>query len=215
MCRKMKQKIFIIALVVTTAFLGWRFIRPMNIFVVTSAFERPTDTRRAPAMFPTLRAEECAACHRDFFDEWRSTIHSQAWTDPYFQVDWRFDGSPQICKNCHIPLDRQQEFKVVGFNDKEKWNPKLEPNPDFDPILQHEGVTCAVCHVSDGKILGVIGVTDSPHPIKKSNTPTRYVCAAMSFQVNVGMRFLNFHPAAQWRKFRRARVKHSSKRAVT
>ena len=30
-------------------------------------------------------------------------MHSQAWTDPYFQADWQFDGAQQICKNCHIP----------------------------------------------------------------------------------------------------------------
>jgi hypothetical protein len=148
-------------------FLGWRFVRPMQIFVVSPAFERPIDTRLAPAMFPTLRAEECATCHREIYDEWAKTIHSQAWTDPYFQVDWKFDGSPQICKNCHIPLDRQQEYKVVGFNDSEKWDPILEPNPDFDARLQHEGVTCNVCHFRNGKILGVSGNTSALHPVEK------------------------------------------------
>ncbi|MCK4587574.1 MAG: hypothetical protein KAU29_09535, partial [Gammaproteobacteria bacterium] len=142
----MKRNILIITVILFVAFLGWRFVRPMQIFVVSPAFELPTDTSNAPAMFPTLRAEECATCHREFHDEWTTTIHSQAWTDPYFQIDWVFDGSPQICKNCHIPLDRQQEHKVLGFNDAEKWDPILEPNPDFDAKLQHEGVTCNVCH---------------------------------------------------------------------
>ncbi len=144
----------------------------MQIFIVSPAFELPIDTSNAPAMFPTLRAEECATCHREFYDEWSTTIHSQAWTDPYFQVDWVFDGSPQICKNCHIPLDRQQKFKVMGFNDAAKWDPILEPNPDFDAQLQHEGVTCNVCHFrigkdGDGKILGVLGNTNAPHPVEK------------------------------------------------
>ena len=163
----MKKKIFIVTLLLFSVFLGWRFLRPMQIFIVSPAFERPTDTSNAPAMFPTLRAEECATCHRKFKKEWSTTIHSQAWTDPYFQVDWRFDSSPQICKNCHIPLDRQQEFKVVGFNDVEKWDPILEPNPDFDARLQHEGVTCTVCHLRGGKIVGVIGNTAAPHPVEK------------------------------------------------
>lgn len=163
----MKQKIIWIAVIIMIAFVGWRFIRPMQIFIVSPAFERPTDTSNAPAMFPTLRAEECATCHREFFDEWNTSIHSQAWTDPYFQVDWRFDGSPQICKNCHIPLDRQQKHTVLGFNDAEKWDPILEPNPNFDAKLQHEGVTCNVCHYRDGKILGVLGNTSAPHPVEK------------------------------------------------
>ena len=167
-----KRKILIIVIVLFVAFLGWRFVRPMQIFIVSPAFELPIDTSNAPAMFPTLRAEECATCHREFYDEWSTTIHSQAWTDPYFQVDWVFDGSPQICKNCHIPLDRQQKFKVMGFNDATKWDPVLEPNPDFDTQLQHEGVTCNVCHFrigkdGDGKILGVLGNTNAPHPVEK------------------------------------------------
>ncbi|MDT8384139.1 MAG: hypothetical protein RRB22_06965 [Gammaproteobacteria bacterium] len=171
--RSLKRNILLVLLVLAVIFLGWRFLRPMQVFIVSPAFERPTDTSTAPAMFPTLRAEECATCHRDVYDEWSTTIHSQAWTDPYFQVDWRFDGSPQICKNCHIPLDRQQEFTVTGFNDAEKWDPILQPNPDFDPALQHEGVTCNVCHYRDRKILGVMGDTAAPHPVEKLDDPNR------------------------------------------
>jgi hypothetical protein len=162
-----KRSIIIVTITLCLVFIGWRFLRPLQIFLVAPAFERPIDTSSAPAMFPTLRAKECAACHRDIYDEWATTIHSQAWTDPYFQVDWKFDGSPQICKNCHIPLDRQQEQKVIGFNDTEKWDPILTPNPAFDAVLQHEGVTCAACHLRNGKILGVLGTTNSPHPVEK------------------------------------------------
>lgn len=171
----MQKKIFIAITLIAVIFLGWRFLRPMQVFIVSPAFERPIDTNQAPAMFPTLSAKECAGCHREVYDEWSTTIHSQAWTDPYFQVDWRFDGSPQMCKNCHIPLDRQQEYKVVGFNDTEKWDPILEPNPGFNVALQHEGVTCNVCHLRDGKILGVLGDTAAPHPVEKIDNPNR-VC---------------------------------------
>lgn len=62
-------------------------------------------------------------------------MHAQAWTDPYYQVDYRFDGSQQICLNCHIPLENQQENRVIGFRDSEKFDPILEPNPDFDVEL--------------------------------------------------------------------------------
>ncbi len=111
----------------------------MNIFVVSEAFERPISTERIPFPMKALRAEECAACHQEFYREWSTTIHSQAWTDPYFQADWRFDRKQQICKNCHTPLDRQQPQRVLGFNDKDKWDPILAPNPDFDPELQAPG----------------------------------------------------------------------------
>ncbi|MDH3561737.1 MAG: cytochrome c family protein [Gammaproteobacteria bacterium] len=158
-------------MLVLAVFLGWRFVRPMNIFMVTDAFERPLSTTEIPVPFRTLRAEECAACHSAIYAEWRTSIHSQAWTDPYFQVDWEFDRNQQICKNCHIPLDRQQEHLVLGFRDKEKWKPVLEPNPDFDPLLQQEGVTCTACHLHEGNIIGVHGDTPAPHPVKVMDYP--------------------------------------------
>ena len=128
----MKRKVLISVVMLVVVFLGWRFVRPMQIFVISPAFERPIDTTSAPSMLSTLSAEECKSCHKDFYNEWATTIHSQAWTDPYFQVDWKFDGYLQICKNCHIPLDRQQEDLVLGFHDDEKFHPILKPNPDFD-----------------------------------------------------------------------------------
>ncbi len=170
-----KTLVVTITLIALAVFVGWRFVRPMNIFVVTKAFERPIDTRAAPAMFKTLSAQECAACHRDFYDEWSTAIHSQAWTDPYFQADWRYDDEQQICKNCHTPLDRQQEYRVLGFRDRAKWDPVLAPNPDFDPRLQHEGVTCAACHFRDGAILGPFGLDTAPHPVQKLADPNQ-VC---------------------------------------
>jgi hypothetical protein len=147
----------------------------MNIFVVSEAFERPIATTRIPDGLKTLSAKECGNCHRELFDEWRTSIHQAAWTDPYFQVDFRFDGSQQICKNCHTPLDRQQDATVLGFHDAEKWNPILAPNPDFDPALQSEGVTCAACHVREGAVLGVHGDTAAPHPVRKLDNPNQ-VC---------------------------------------
>lgn len=157
------------------SFLVWRFIRPMNIFVVSELFERPIDTTVIPKPLNTLRAVECAVCHQEIYKEWSTSIHSMAWTDPYFQVDWRFDGSQQICKNCHIPLDRQQEHKVTGFYDREKWKPILIDNPEFDPELQQEGVTCAVCHLHEGKILGPYDSEDAPHPVQRL-TESNEVC---------------------------------------
>jgi hypothetical protein len=123
----------------------------------------------------TLGAEECGVCHQSIYREWKTTIHSQAWTDPYFQADWQFDDSQHICKNCHTPLDRQQEHSVLGYRDKDKWDPILAPNPAFDPGLQHEGVTCAACHFRNGRIVGVLGIQNTPHPVQQLDDPNE-VC---------------------------------------
>jgi len=162
-----RRIIIIVVLLGLVAFLAWRFIRPMNIFVVDDRFAMPVATSQAPAVLGRLSAGECSVCHQAFYDEWRSTIHSQAWTDPYFQVDWQFDNAQHICRLCHTPLDRQQPYRVLGYHDKAKWEPVLAENPEFDPELQHEGVTCAACHYRDGEIVGVHGTTGAPHPVKQ------------------------------------------------
>ncbi len=165
----MSRKVILPAVIIAclVAFFTWRVIRPMNIFTVSKAFERPVSTKLAPEMFGTLSAKECGECHKEIYNDWITSMHSKAWTEPYFQVDWKFDRSAQVCKNCHIPLDRQQEHLVTGFYDSAKWDPILEPNPDFDADLQLEGVTCAGCHLRNGKILGPHDSGNAPHPVKK------------------------------------------------
>lgn len=199
----MTTKKAVIGLVILSAalFLGWRFVRPMNIFSVTKNFERPISTAKIPEPLETLSAKECAGCHREIYDEWSTTIHSKAWTDPYFRADFKFDGSPQICLNCHTPLDRQQENLVLGFRDDEKWDPILAPNPDFDHDLQQEGVTCAACHVKEGAILGPSGGDGAPPTrSRRWEIPTRFACAAMSSRASVGILFSSFRRAERWLK---------------
>jgi len=170
----MQRKISVtILVVIVVAFFTWRFIRPMNIFIVEDKFAWPTDTSAAPPMLQNLSAENCRTCHPKFYDEWQTTIHSQAWVDPYFQTDWLFDGAQHICRLCHTPLDKQQPHKITGYRDKNKWDPIMENNPDFDPKLQHEGVTCTACHYSKGKILGMYGNTSAPHPVEKLVSPNQ------------------------------------------
>lgn len=171
-----RKTLVIIAVVIAlTAFLAWRFLRPMNIFVVSDAFERPIPITVLPAGVESQSAKACGRCHTEIYHEWTTAMHSQAWTDPYFQTDWKFDDSQQICKNCHIPLQDQQEHLVMGFRDKEKWDPILKPNPHFDATLQHEGVTCNVCHLREGKILGPYARTSAPHAVEKMDNPNQ-VC---------------------------------------
>jgi len=145
-------------------FLVWRFVRPLDIFVVEERFERPIHVK-IPEGLQSISAKECGECHEEIYREWAGSMHAQAWTDPYFQVDYRYDGSRQICQNCHIPLENQQTHLVLGFRDRAKYNPILRANPDYDPELQAEGVTCAVCHIRGDKIVGPFETTDAPHPV--------------------------------------------------
>ena len=155
------------------AFLAWRMVRPLHIFVIGKRFERPIPTVSAPAALGDLSAAQCGSCHQANYREWATTMHAHAWTDPYFRADWRHEGREQICRNCHTPLDRQQPQLVLGFHGGDKWDPILKPNPRFDPALQREGVTCAACHLRDGKILGPWGPRQvhAPHPVAKFSDP--------------------------------------------
>lgn len=159
-----RKKVYIALLFLLLAFFAWRMVRPLSIFIVDERFERPMRLE-IPEGLSSLSARECGGCHEAIYNEWSGSMHAKAWTDPYFQVDFAFDGSMQICLNCHIPIDNQQENLVLGFRDRDKFRPILEPNPDFDPALRDEGVTCAVCHVRDGRIVGSFETDKAPHPV--------------------------------------------------
>ena len=147
-------------------FMAHRFTRPLLFFEVAKAYERPQAVI-IPEGLGSVSSDECANCHEQIVEEWKTTIHANAWKDPYFLIDYEFDGSLQICLNCHTPLVNQQESLVTGFRDSDKLDPILVPNPNFDKALQDEGVTCAVCHIKDGFIVGPNGVKTDAHPVKK------------------------------------------------
>ncbi len=151
-------------IVLLAAFLIWRMVRPLNIFVVDPRFERPMSAP-VPWGLASVKAEECGRCHDAIYREWSRSMHAQAWTEPYFQVDYRYDGTQQICLNCHTPLVNQQPDLVLGFKDRDKFKPLLKPNPAFDPALRNEGVTCAVCHVREGTIVGPFTTDRAPHAV--------------------------------------------------
>ncbi|MBI4538974.1 MAG: hypothetical protein HY704_05620, partial [Gemmatimonadetes bacterium] len=175
------------------AFLGYRMVRPLNIFVVSEAFERPIPVTNPPRALRSLSASECARCHAEIYQEWSASMHAQAWADPYFQVDFAFDGSQQICRNCHTPLQNQQEHLVLGFRDTEKWKPILAPNEAFDRDLQAEGVTCAVCHVRGETIIGPYGDTGAPHPTRRDPAMTDGFGACTRCHVASGNRWDTFY----------------------
>lgn len=144
-------------------FLTWRMVRPMSIFVVTDEFALPIAETEVQGL-PNLNAETCGTCHQTIYKEWKTSIHSKAWVDPLFQAYNRFDGYQQICLNCHTPMQNQQPDLVKGHEDSERFQPILEKNNSYDSNFRDEGVTCAVCHVKNGKIEGPFGSKISPHP---------------------------------------------------
>lgn len=173
-------------------FLLWRFLRPLNIFVVDERFERPLDVE-TPRGLASLSARDCGTCHREIFREWAGSMHARAWTDPYFHVDFKYDGSLQICLNCHAPLVNQQPDLVLGFRDRDKFAPILAPNPAFDPTLRDEGVTCAACHIRNGRIVGPFTTGRAPHPVEHDPAMANGIKPCLRCHVVSGKRWDTFY----------------------
>lgn len=154
----------IAAIVIALAGLLYHHLtKELRTYGITEAHSRPI-SERVPDGLASMKASACGQCHQAIYAEWKTTIHSEAWTEDYFQTDWAYDKKKQNCLNCHTPMENQQPDRVLGFKDDDYWQPILEPNPDFDPDYQDEGVSCAACHVRNGKIAGPHGITDAPHP---------------------------------------------------
>jgi len=208
---KLKTTIKIIFVISVIIFFAWRFMRPMNVFIVEDKFAWPIDTSMAPPVLNNLKAAECGNCHQDFYDEWRTTIHSQAWTDPYFQADWKFEQKQHVCIHCHTPLDRQQPHKVLGYRDENRWDPILENNPEFDEAFQHEGVTCAACHFRDGKIIGVLGNTNAPHPVQILDDPNQVCLRCHLVKAEKWGVYVRFPPCGTVAEIEQSRPANSAK----
>lgn len=103
------------------------------------------------------------------YEEWQGSVHARALSDPQFQAEWAKDGHLFVCRNCHTPLQNQQQTIVTGLIGGDFTRPIEESNPGYDPSLEVEAITCAVCHVRDGFVMGPDGDTDAPHPVKKDH----------------------------------------------
>ncbi len=186
-------------MVLVFAFFLWRMVRPLNIFVLDERFEKPMElaTPEGPL---TLSARECGGCHEDIYREWAESMHAQAWSEPYFQVDFKFDGAQQICLNCHTPLKNQQENLVLGFRDREKFKPLLEGNPTYDPALREGESPARPAMCGTGRSSALLNPQRLPIRWRlirrwlQESAPARGVT---SLRTEDGMFFIGFHPAAQ------------------
>lgn len=136
---------------------------------------RPVPVSPVPAGLADVRAESCGACHVEIYAEWRVSTHARAWLDDaQFQEELRKTtavpgrDASWICVNCHTPYEAQLPRLVARLEDGDKGRPVYVDNPNFDPALQREAITCATCHVVDGVVIGPFGDGAAPHPVRKS-----------------------------------------------
>ncbi|MGD0624472.1 MAG: multiheme c-type cytochrome [Thermodesulfobacteriota bacterium] len=117
-------------------------------------------------------AEKCGSCHVDVYQQWQTSNHSRAATDPVF---WQFfqqavrdlsRSASALCLTCHLPV--ATVVKEVPLTGPLSFPLKLSP-------VAKEGVTCDFCHtISGNENLGKgISVGAYRYP-RKGNTDIKY-----------------------------------------
>jgi hypothetical protein len=147
-------------------YLYYTEVKPVVIFGLRSDYAHAIPLQNIPEGLTSLKAESCGSCHTEIYKEWKTSIHAQAYVDPFFQAYWNKDKHVWVCLNCHTPLENQQATLIKDIPRGRVERAPQEPNPHYDAEFQKEGVTCAACHVRDGVILGPYDDSAAPHPTK-------------------------------------------------
>ncbi len=177
-------------------------IKPVVIFGLRSDYAHAIPFQEVPAGLTSLKAESCGQCHREIYDEWKTSIHAHAFGDPFFQAYWKKDKNIWVCLNCHTPLENQQPTLVKDIPRGRVEKAAEVPNPRFDAEYQKESVTCAACHVRDGVILGPYEDSAAPHPTKfDPNFRTAQVCYRCHNVVSGPAQFYNVGPCGTYAEY--------------
>ncbi|RME90834.1 MAG: hypothetical protein D6767_06245 [Candidatus Hydrogenedentota bacterium] len=86
-----------------------------------------------------LSSLPCGNCHVKAYETWKSSKHAAAYQDPIYYTALQ-EQKLKWCLPCHVPLEKYQ----------------LEGDSHLQgiPTSPSEGITCAVCHIRNGKIYG-------------------------------------------------------------
>lgn len=200
---RLAMKVLIgLAVVAGLVYLYYTEIKPVVIFGLRSDYAHAIPFQKIPAGLDSLKAESCGQCHQAIYEEWKTSVHSKAYEDPFFHAYWTKDKHSWVCLNCHAPLENQQAtlIKDIPRNRVEKAH--QEPNLQFDPEYQKEGITCAACHVRDGVILGPFEDSAAPHPTKfDPNFRTAQVCYRCHNVISGPAQFYNVGPCGTYAEY--------------
>jgi hypothetical protein len=149
------------AAVVIAALLGLRLEDARGEAGVAKAPELPGPAPRAHrTTAPDIKKanDECASCHAEIAEEWRASLHRQAWIDPVFQKAYAIEPAA-FCRGCHAP--------------------EAKPSTMPGEAEQAVGVGCTTCHVQGETIVGAAVSGRAPHGVfGDARMATRQACAA-------------------------------------
>ncbi|MGE0789526.1 MAG: multiheme c-type cytochrome [Sandaracinaceae bacterium] len=174
------RRTLLVASLVGTAAIALFAARAGATRAVEGLFNRgsaPIEVGRTPRGLGGTDAEACTSCHAEIGEEWTSSMHRAAWTDPVFQSAFR-EEPLEACRNCHAPL--------------------REPGEEPSGVAAHEGVSCSTCHVRDGRVLGVGRTHGAPHPVERVPDMARseYCAGCHQFDFPSERRTARGHPAS-------------------
>ena len=164
--RVVKKTVVSIILVVLLVPAILYLLNPSEIYLLTDTTARFVPLQSTPPGLVSLKAKDCGQCHADIYHEWQGSLHAKAFTDPFFKAYHRKDKGDPTCLVCHSPLQNQSPVILSSASGRYD-DLQASPNPDYDPDLQQEGVTCSACHVRDGIVYGPYPAADmnAPHPV--------------------------------------------------
>jgi hypothetical protein len=199
---RLLAKILGLAVLAGLTYLYYTEVKPTVIFGLRTDYAHAIPYQKIPKGLTSLRAESCGTCHTAIYDEWKTSIHAQAYRDPFFHAYWTKDKQTWVCLNCHSPLENQQPTLITEIPRDRVERAVQAPNPQYDADYQHEGVTCAACHVRDGVILGPFDDAAAPHPTKADPTfRTTQVCYRCHSVVGGPAQFYNGGPCGTYPEY--------------
>ena len=93
-------------------------------------------------------AEQCMDCHLQHYEEWSSSFHAHAFSDPIFLNMWNAEKEYRpvtginFCVQCHAPAAFVSGYDLDGVENAN--DPSL-------PNIIKEGVSCDICHTMVNK----------------------------------------------------------------
>jgi len=140
----------------------------------------PMDIGQLPRGLANASAQGCNGCHFEAHGSWESSVHATGHQSAAFREAVAEVGSP-ACLSCHLPL-AVQHSRTVAYDGEDIHQPVFTDNPNWDPTLSTEGVTCAACHLRDGFVVGS-NVAPAPHPTASAPELARSVACAPCHQL--------------------------------
>lgn len=175
----------------------------------------PVDIGAPPRGLSGTAPADCATCHAEIAAEWASSAHALTWTNPVFLAEYSRsrDG---FCRDCHAPLVPAPSWAEVSPPVRAGKAPLPLVSPVRDRAvytLAARGIDCAVCHVRQGRVLGVTGHGAPDHASRREAKLAAGAfcggCHQFRFPAAEPGRTLLYHPeealqktVAEWRASR-------------